>query len=61
MVQTVAHAQGPLKVLSNPILLDGERIAGRSCAPAGSDSEAILRALGFDSAAIAQLKAERVI
>jgi crotonobetainyl-CoA:carnitine CoA-transferase CaiB-like acyl-CoA transferase len=61
MLQTVAHAQGPLKVLSNPILLDGERIAGHSCAPAGSASAAILQDLGFDAAAIAQLKAERVI
>jgi crotonobetainyl-CoA:carnitine CoA-transferase CaiB-like acyl-CoA transferase len=61
MVQEIAHPNGPLKVLSNPIKLDGTRATAHACPPAGADTELILQALGFDTSAISALKAEGAI
>jgi crotonobetainyl-CoA:carnitine CoA-transferase CaiB-like acyl-CoA transferase len=61
MLQTIAHPSGALRVLANPIKLDGQRIAGAACPPAGQDSADILRTLGFSAAAVAELQKNAVI
>jgi crotonobetainyl-CoA:carnitine CoA-transferase CaiB-like acyl-CoA transferase len=61
MVQELAHPSGNLKVLANPILLDSKRLSAKVCPPQGADTEAILRELGFDSAAISLLRTEAAI
>ncbi len=45
MIATVAHPDRPsLKVLANPIRLDGERLAQAVCSPVGADNESLLGA-----------------
>jgi succinate--hydroxymethylglutarate CoA-transferase len=47
-VQALAHpAADPLFVLSNPIHLDGQRIAARVAPPLGQDTEALLHEAGL--------------
>ncbi len=64
LIAEIAHAaaaNGKLRVLQNPILLDGERIAAKACSALGADAQSLLAELGFSSADIALMKAERVI
>jgi crotonobetainyl-CoA:carnitine CoA-transferase CaiB-like acyl-CoA transferase len=61
MLQTVEHPFGPLRMLRNPIRLDGQRLDGRPCPPCGADSEALLREAGFDEAEIATFRAQGTI
>ena len=43
MVSSVPHpAKGELRVIANPIRIDGERLAQAACAPLGADNEALL-------------------
>jgi crotonobetainyl-CoA:carnitine CoA-transferase CaiB-like acyl-CoA transferase len=44
-------------VLANPIKLDGERLPSRRAPQLGEHTEAVLRELGYDAAAIANLRA----
>jgi crotonobetainyl-CoA:carnitine CoA-transferase CaiB-like acyl-CoA transferase len=60
-IDHAAASDGKLRVLRNPILLDGERIAASACHALGADAETILRELGFSAADIALMKSERAI
>ncbi len=43
MVSSVPHpAKGELRVLANPLRIDGERLAQSACAPLGADNDALL-------------------
>jgi crotonobetainyl-CoA:carnitine CoA-transferase CaiB-like acyl-CoA transferase len=43
MVATVAHpAKGELRVLANPIKINGERLSQKACPPAGADNASVL-------------------
>ena len=43
MVSSVPHpARGELRVIANPIRIDGERLAQAACAPLGADNAALL-------------------
>jgi crotonobetainyl-CoA:carnitine CoA-transferase CaiB-like acyl-CoA transferase len=43
MVSSVPHpVKGSLRVLANPIRVDGERLAQAACAPLGADNESLL-------------------
>lgn len=61
MLQSLAHPGGPLRVLSNPIKLDGQRLAGRACPPMGADNHALLGELGYGASDIAALAHQGVI
>jgi crotonobetainyl-CoA:carnitine CoA-transferase CaiB-like acyl-CoA transferase len=61
MVDTVDHPQGPLRVLSNPIKLDGARLPNRASPKLGADTDAVLDEAGFTSAEIADLRASGTI
>jgi len=62
MKQTVAHPdRADLQVLASPIMVDGARLPGRAAPLLGADSDAILDELGYDSAAIARLRAEGTV
>ena len=56
MIDTVDHAQGPLRVLSNPIKIDGARLPNRAAPKLGSDTDAVLGEIGYSSAAIEHLR-----
>ncbi len=47
MVQDVPHPVRDLRILSNPVRLDGERLPGRPASGLGADNQAILDELGF--------------
>jgi crotonobetainyl-CoA:carnitine CoA-transferase CaiB-like acyl-CoA transferase len=62
MVQPAPHPhREDLRVLSNPIRLDGERLAVRAAPLLGADTDDLLRELGFDAPAIAGLRRDGVI
>ena len=61
MLDSVDHPQGPLRVLSNPIKIDGARLPNRAAPKLGSDTDALLGEIGYDSDAITQLRAEGTI
>lgn len=43
MVSSVPHPiKGELRILSNPLRIDGERLAQAACSPLGADNEALL-------------------
>jgi hypothetical protein len=43
MVSSVPHpAKGELRVIANPIRIDGERLAQSACSPLGADNHALL-------------------
>jgi crotonobetainyl-CoA:carnitine CoA-transferase CaiB-like acyl-CoA transferase len=42
MLQTLAHPNGPLRVLKSPIKIDGERLPSKVCPPLGSDNDELL-------------------
>ena len=57
MIDTVEHPDKPdLKILANPIRLDGQRLPNRAGPLLGQDSDAILQELGYDAHAIATLR-----
>jgi crotonobetainyl-CoA:carnitine CoA-transferase CaiB-like acyl-CoA transferase len=61
MIATVDHPQGPLRVLANPIRLDGKRLPTRASPKLGADTDAVLDEAGFTSAEIADLRASGTI
>jgi crotonobetainyl-CoA:carnitine CoA-transferase CaiB-like acyl-CoA transferase len=61
MVATVDHAQGPLRVLSNPIKIDGARLPSWASPKLGADTDAVLDEAGFTVAEIADLRASGTI
>jgi succinate--hydroxymethylglutarate CoA-transferase len=60
-VQVAPHRAGPLRVLSSPIRIDGERAAARGAPALGADTEAVLTGAGFSDAEVAALRARGVI
>ncbi len=60
-LQQVAHPARPLRVLSNPIRLDGTRATARPAPALGADTEAVLQAAGLSAAEIAALRDKQVI
>lgn len=50
-----------MRVLANPIRLDGERLSNRAAPLLGSDTESVLTEAGYDAAAIADFQARGVV
>ena len=51
MIANVPHPERPgLRVLANPIKIDGQRLAQHVCSPAGADNAALLNAAGAAAA-----------
>ena len=63
MVDTVAHAAKPdgLRVLSNPIRIDGARLPKRASPALGADTDAVLDEAGFTASEIARLRADGTV
>lgn len=62
MVQELAHPALPhMRVLANPVRVDGQRLPGRACSPLGADTDTVLREAGFSDEERARLREERVI
>ncbi|WP_421928594.1 CaiB/BaiF CoA transferase family protein [Neoaquamicrobium sediminum] len=61
-IQEVDHPLKPgFRVVSSPIRLDGERMVARPAPQLGADTDALLGELGYDGAAIAALRNDKVI
>jgi crotonobetainyl-CoA:carnitine CoA-transferase CaiB-like acyl-CoA transferase len=62
MVQNVRHPlRESMRVLSNPIRLDGERMEVRAGPMLGADTDAILEELGFDAPGVAGLRRDGIV
>ena len=61
MIAEVEHPQGPLKVLANPIRVDGERLPVSAAPKLGADTDALLDELGFSAGDIAALRSARTV
>lgn len=62
MIDTVHHYDNPeLRVLASPIRIDGKRLPNRAGPLLGQDNEQILRDLGYDDEAIAELQRAGVV
>lgn len=63
MIDMVTHADRPdgLRVLANPIRLDGRRLPNRAAPKLGADSDKILADAGYDADEIAELRAAGVV
>jgi crotonobetainyl-CoA:carnitine CoA-transferase CaiB-like acyl-CoA transferase len=63
MLDTVAHPDKPdgMRVLSNPIRIDGARRPNRAGPKLGADSDAVLAGAGYGAEEIAELRAAGVV
>ena len=62
MVQTVPHPAAPgLRMVANPVKLDGQRTPAKVCSALGADTDALLLQAGFDAEEIAALRASRTV
>lgn len=61
MIATVDHPAGPLRVLANPVKVDGARLPNRASPGLGADTDAVLDEAGFTRAEIAGLRASGTI
>ncbi len=61
MIDTVEHPQGPLRVLANPIKIDGERLPNRAAPKLGCDTDALLDEIGYSSADIMQMRSDGTV
>jgi crotonobetainyl-CoA:carnitine CoA-transferase CaiB-like acyl-CoA transferase len=61
MIDTVPHPQGPLRVLSNPIKIEGDRLPNRAAPKLGCDTDALLSEIGYSGAEIMQLRSEGTV
>lgn len=59
MIDTVPHPDKPngLRILANPIRLDGRRLPNRASPKLGADTHALLAELGYEASDIAGLRA----
>lgn len=62
LIAMIDHPQHPgLRVVANPLLVDGERMPVRSAPALGAHTEEVLTALGFSTAEIVALRKSNVI
>lgn len=62
MIDSVAHPdRADMRVLANPIRLDGERLPNRAGPLLGVDTDAVLAEAGYDSAEIESFRAKGVV
>ena len=62
MVQTVPHpSDSGLRLVANPVKLDGQRTPAKACSALGADTDALLAQAGFDAAEIATLHANKTV
>lgn len=62
MIGNAPHPDRPdMRVLSNPIRLDGQRLPNRAAPLLGSDTDAVLAEAGYDEAEIERLRSNRVV
>jgi len=63
MIDTVSHPdhRDGIRVLANPVKLDGARVPNRAAPKLGADSDALLAEVGYDAAEIADLRAAGVV
>ncbi|KKW90819.1 MULTISPECIES: CaiB/BaiF CoA transferase family protein [Sphingobium] len=62
MIDTVSHPdREQLRVLANPIRMDGERLPNRSAPLLGADTEAVLAEAGFSATDIESFKSKGVV
>ncbi len=62
MVQTIDHPDLPdMRVLANPIRIDGQRLPTQAAPLLGADTDAILREIGYDADAIDRLRSAAVV
>jgi crotonobetainyl-CoA:carnitine CoA-transferase CaiB-like acyl-CoA transferase len=62
MRDQVTHPDNPdLKILANPIRIDGERLPNRAGPLLGADSDRILAELGYDADDVARLRAGGIV
>jgi crotonobetainyl-CoA:carnitine CoA-transferase CaiB-like acyl-CoA transferase len=62
MVDTVDHPARPgVRVLANPIKVDGKRLPNRAGPLLGADTDALLAEVGYGADEVARLKAAKVI
>ena len=61
MIDTVAHTTGDLRVLANPIRVDGARLPNRAAPALGADTDALLGELGYDGNEVAALRSGGVV
>ena len=57
MIDTVEHAQGPLRVVASPVRVDGARLPNRAAPKLGADSDTLLAEIGCSADEIAALRA----
>jgi crotonobetainyl-CoA:carnitine CoA-transferase CaiB-like acyl-CoA transferase len=57
LLAEVEHPQGPLRVLANPIRVDGERLPVTAAPKLGADTDALLAELGIDAEERERLRA----
>jgi crotonobetainyl-CoA:carnitine CoA-transferase CaiB-like acyl-CoA transferase len=62
MIQTVDHPTKPgLRVIANPIQVDGERMPGKPAPQLGADNDDILSEIGYSESEIAKLRGDGVV
>ncbi len=62
IVQTIDHPDLPdMRVLANPIRIDGQRLPTQAAPLLGADTDAILREIGYDADAIDRLRSAAVV
>lgn len=62
MVQTTNHPDSPdMRVLGNPIRIDGQRLPSRAAPLLGADTDSILHEIGYDDEAVARLRSAQVV
>ena len=62
MLDEVQHSsRGTLRVLANPVKLEGQRLPAHPAPALGQDSEALLIELGYEAASIQNMRDSRII
>ena len=62
MVQTLQHPNhADLRMVANPVKVDGERTPAKPCSPLGADTDDLLQSLGYGNDELKKLRTEGVI